>query len=36
MADDAQEIVGIWTVKVMQWTWEYTLLQTGGLHGAIR
>jgi len=24
MADDAQELVGTWTVKFMQWTWEYT------------
>ena len=29
MADDAQELVGTWTVKFMQWTWEYTFTADG-------
>jgi len=29
MADDAQEIVGTWTVKFMQWTWEYVFTSDG-------
>jgi hypothetical protein len=31
MADDAQELVGTWTVKFMQWTWEYTFTADGGV-----
>lgn len=29
MADDAQELVGTWTVRFMHWTWEYTFSADG-------
>jgi hypothetical protein len=29
MADDAQELVGTWTVKFMRWIWEYTFTEDG-------